>query len=57
MVQVARDEFAEATVGASSTEIGHLWQQLFDSHMFQVRAVVDAAGACLSACRGGGEPM
>ena len=42
LCQVAKDHFAEATVGASSAEIGELWEDLFHSPTFHVSSVLDA---------------
>jgi len=43
--EVAKGDFAEATIGCTDTAIGDKWVQLFNTADFKVDAVPDVAGA------------
>ena len=45
VLQVARDEFSEATVGGRVKANAVMWQSLFDRPYFRVTTTDDAAGA------------
>jgi len=42
--EIALEKFSEATVGCNNVENGKLWQELFHTPYFHVRAVQDVAG-------------
>ena len=51
-LQVAKGDFAEATVGCTDLAIGAKWAQVFNTPDFKVGPIMDVAGAelCGAAC-------